>query len=198
MATKFDKFLPLVRPDVAGCPEFTILEHVRLAARDFCEATLIWKDFIDPFKTKSNQAVYQVDAPAEAHRYEKLYCDGKELQQLNVRDLPEDWMGRVDKPYGYLIFNAGEVQLYPTPSAAYDITGVAWLTPDTEIPDWMFARHREAIAFGAKHRLMEIIGKEWSNPAGAAFNSGKFAEAKLKLAGQKYHGTVLTVRAAEY
>lgn len=193
---KFSDFLPSIRPYVQGASDFTIIEQVKQASREFFAYTGAWRFVIDPIATVASEAVYDLynDYGAEVDRFEILYCDGRKVDYEVVSNMPEGWLDQTPgTPIKYLMFNPEQIMLYPAPSAVYSITGVAYLVPVDQMEDWAFEKYKEVISYGAKSRLFAIPDKPWSNVKLAMANKTLFDDEKEKAKSKKYVGSSKSV-----
>lgn len=197
MATvKWSAFFPYVAPDVYECPEITMEIAVRDAAAEFCRRTFAWQEPLDQVVTIKNISEYDLETPTGTiveHVLEAI-CDGRELTAVKLRDLPTNRDTFVGKPTAYSTLFDDQVKLYPVPDAKGTLKLLAALTPSstaTGINSTVFERYKEVIAHGAKHRLMNVPSKSWSNPALAQYHMAQFmrgiGEARIRIDNNMSH-----------
>jgi hypothetical protein len=163
----WDKFLPLMAPHLPGCPDLTMRQALAKAATEFCERTHLWREELDEELTVAGQANYQLFATSTVEKYLSFACNGTELTPTHPSMLSGDWRDATGEPTHYFLVNDAEIQLYPTPDAAYSLRCLAVIKPKataTGIDSFIYDAHEDPIASGAVARLMLTPGKDWSNP----------------------------------
>jgi hypothetical protein len=115
------------------------------------------------------------DGDALVLRVRNVWVNGIELDATRMPG-PSQQLGF---PVG---FNSGvergSVSLYPTPGQTGEIVCRVTYGPKmsaTTLPDFLMDRYAEAIAAGAKARLMLMPGVQWSNPSLAGYYDGVFS-----------------------
>lgn len=185
-------FHPYVLPDVPGCPEPMLDQALRETARDFCTRTKAWAEWMDPFTASSARALYEFEPDAGTEVVAALAATvGKdEYTVLGSKDLPAAWQdgeqGKV-KDKTLIHVNSKEFILYPAPSAGQRITLQLALRPTmagTGVGDVIFEEFTEAIAAGAKSKLMAKPRKEWTDLQTAAICGLEF-ERRVSMAANK-------------
>lgn len=173
MSTPLEDFLTLVLTDLPGCPSTLALEALRRSADEFCRGSRIWTEDLGPLGLVSGQSEYICPAPEGAVTAEILaaYIDGIPLSADTEACLDRRLPGWTElaaaRPFRYVAKSGGTVRLVPEPTE--DLPAAlrfkASLAPSAqaaELPDFLAASHREALAHGAKARLFEIPGKPWT------------------------------------
>lgn len=193
---KWSSFYQYVAPDVYECPEITMEIAVRDAAIEFCRRTFVWQEMLDPVITIKNISEYDLEMPSGTvveHVLEAI-CDGRELTAVKLRDLPTNRDTFVGKPTAYSLMFGDQVKLYPVPDNKGLLRLMVALTPSSTasgIDSTLFERYKEVIAHGAKHRLMSVPSKSWSNPAAAQYHMTQFmrgiGEARIRADNNMSH-----------
>lgn len=174
MATNFSEFLAGVLPSVPACPRTTVINAIRDAARRLCKDSLTLRQTLTAIDTVIGDDVYGLVAPANTEIVTITYAEYNGIP-INVQS-PE-WLDAND----YNWRNAGEgaatvcFLLSPTKiqlnrKSKEVITGglvveVA-LKPSfdaADCDDSLYVENKECIERGAKHYLMEIPKKEWTD-----------------------------------
>ena len=153
-----DRFVNTVRRDVPGCPNPLIKEEVLASAIEFCRRS--WKYTADiTVSVENGDAEVTVTLPV-----------GTGLVGINHTD--------VDGYMDYRVDHEGPViTLKGVDSGDYDMIVNVSLKPlptVTALPDFIFEDYYQAIAAGAKAKLMVMPGKEWTNPEYANLHSEVF------------------------
>lgn len=176
MSVLYREFLPLVLPEVPGCPEPLALQAVRRSARQTCLNTQIWVETIGPVTTRENWPSYPLVPPegAEIAMLLSVRLDGSALIPTTEPFLDANWPGwnlySGQRPTHYLMEKAATVRLVPMPKSAHQLTARAALLPDNNAEvawDELWTRHGQTIAHGALEHLLAMPGKIWSDQQAA-------------------------------
>lgn len=188
-----DDFLQDVLIDVAACPEPVALNAVRHALEEFCRKSLWWTADIDPIDVVAGVHTYDLVSPVldtVVAGIQRIAHDGHKLDPISEDQLDNEWPRVVTlypslnttraTPWDQVTSDIAQVFLQPTPRTvrllgiptadlAGGITakvGIAPTAESTEVDD-ILADYREAIANGAKYRLLMQPNKEWTDRDGA-------------------------------
>jgi len=153
-------------------------QHILRAAQEFCKRSEIWRASISE-TTVIGQATYQpfTEGSSLLENTARIAVAGRPLTRVSdlyQHDGTDDSEGT---PLAYGIINGVELRLFPTPDAAYAMTGVAVLMPSgraTGVADFIYDKHERTIAHGALSTLMMIPEKQWSNPESGMYHRGMF------------------------
>lgn len=175
-----EAFFPMVLPDVIGCPDPMLQQQIVLAAHHFCTETGVWDEIQDPIKLQAGVTDYEIDAPSkEAYvaRVTGVWLNNLKLEPEQMKNPKVEGV----KPTGYHAARArGAITLNGSPLAGDILVVHAVYAPSLQsknLPDFLVERYADAIASGAKHRLMAMPGKDWSNPAIAQFYGNQYDNA---------------------
>lgn len=177
--TSWSAFFPYVAPDVYECPQITMEIAIRDAATEFCRRAYVWKEELDPINVEAGVHTYDLGASRNViceHVVEAMFGD-QELVSTKTSNLPSNRDTYEAKPRAYALQFGDQIRLYPIPDTAGTLKVTAALTPSstaTGIDTTVFERYKEVIAHGAKHRLMNVPSKSWSNPALAQYHMTQF------------------------
>ncbi len=206
MSVSFREFLPLVQPEVAGCPEPLALEAVRQASREICLNTRIWVETLGPVNTRENWPSYALVPPAgaEVAMLLTVRLDGMALIPTSEMFLEANWPGwslyAGQRPSHYLMEKAATVRLVPMPDSERQITARAALLPAAnalETWDELWTRHGRTVVHGALEHLQAMPGKIWADPQASARHGALFRRGCVNIRAEalKGRGTEsLTVR----
>lgn len=176
-------FLLYVRPEVSDCPEIQLKDAVLRAGIDFCKKTTVVTKTVD-ITTVVGQAEYAITGLDEHTEVDEIIfvkrpgtADGlvaanEHLFDLEGLDDPE----RTNEAKAYYL-RGSQLVLGPVPSVIETFRVKVKIRPTrtaTELPDELGARYAEAIAYGAKAKLMAMRNKPWTDLEGAALNAGQF------------------------
>lgn len=194
MAVEWEAYLREVMPDVAGCPIRVAENAVRNAAITFLEETRLWREPLTDTTTVEGQDDYTIGVSAGSpdivipdesqllgiHKL-LLGDDERALNTLNVGQLDQfPVYSQNQRPRAYYSKNTESVTLWPTPDGGdYNVRTWAILTPTrdaTGAPDWLHTDWLEAIACGAKYRLLMMAGRSWANPKFAPAHRRQFRD----------------------
>lgn len=171
-------FYDYVLPDLPGVPQALALDHIRLAAAEFFERSLIWYYDHPAIDVVTGTAEYPFVPPAgtEVCAIRQAWYNGQKIyarSPVTLNSTYEDWRIETGVPYWYHRLSRLAVRVVPIPSA--DLVGglKLWVnlkpTKDaTTIEEEHFDEWREAIAAGAKYRIAKIPKKPYTDPNMAA------------------------------
>lgn len=194
--TRWSAFYPYVAPDVYECPEITMEIAVRDAAIEFCRRAYVWQEELDPINVDQGVHTYDlgVSRGSICENVLEARFDDLKLAPAKVNDLPANRDTYEAKPRAYSMIFGDQVRLYPVPDRAGELKLTVALTPSsaaTGIDSTLFERYKEVIAHGAKHRLMSVPSKSWSNPAAAQYHMTQFmrgvGEARIRVDNDMSH-----------
>lgn len=170
-----EDFYPYIRVDVPDCPDPVISSAVISACIDFCRDTLSWTEVQDYLPLFDGVSDYEIDVPAQARAIQvmDIWFNGSRLIPITLKDLPSlmpNWASASSSSPVYYTsaVERGMIRLYPLP---VNVTGTKLsariaLIPSnkaTTLPDFLGLHHFEAIASGAKARLLMMPSVGWFN-----------------------------------
>lgn len=178
--TPLDSLLPLVLPFATNCPEPTAISNLRLAARDFCQRTKIWREGQTVALTVPPGQVTLV-APAQAVLLDLDRVDwaGKPVDQITwdeFRDQHPEWETATGRPCAIAQEMIGGPFLI-SPVDAGDLKVWAYWMPSrtaTSIPDFLAERFAERLADGALSYILRLPDEPYTNPTEAATRAAVF------------------------
>jgi hypothetical protein len=184
MAANWSKFLPEVAHEVPGCPILTIENAIRRAVIDFCERSEFLTVDLDPIDVVAGESIYDISAGTSLDIAKVLFVrfDGKTLLPKTKEYLFEwdgDWDTKVGTPTMVTQDNYNQIRLVLGP----DTDLVAGLKVNVAVmpsatatgcDDVIYSRFMDAIASGAKSRLMAIPGAPWNKPDMVTFYGNQF------------------------
>jgi hypothetical protein len=199
--TDLEDFLPKVLPFAPGCPEPTAFEHLRNAARDFCEETRLWR-FDDTFQLGDDPNIVCAPQGSEIHEFERCDYNGRKLDPQSLDWLDDHYpQWRSDthtwraEPQWFTQEHPDTVRVVPMPNHNCDGCIKVWLrlkpSEDCEqLPDFIAKEHRTLISWGALGGILMLPNQSFSDPNRATFFQGKFDQAlgrksKLQSIGQQ-------------
>lgn len=187
---KIEDFYRYVSPELPGCPEETMRQAIVLAARDFCARTHAWTEVLEPIVLADGVSEYDYEAPfgASALTAIGVWLNGNELRSASLDQLDfllPGWQTATgsEPRYYNAAFNTSSIRVFPTPvSPTGSIVMRLAFEPkmaSTSLPDVLLEDNNEAIAAGAKARLMVQPNKQWSNAPLGAFYGKAFEDAAI-------------------
>lgn len=169
-----------VRPDVAGCPEFSIRNALQRACVEFLYESGYWITTLDLIPLVAGRREYDLALPDGAMVL-RVFNDGAVSGIMNgscaVRPVAEtaifarDTSSTGAPQYAAIRAEDDTLIVWPTPTSEQAgqslrvMVVLGAVRTVTEIPDTIGDRWREAIVARAKARLMNTVGKPWSNTA---------------------------------
>lgn len=166
--------------EVPAVHEQTALLHLARAARYFCRESRVWQKFFQIY-TIEGVDTYTVD-PSDTGvvlGVEWLARDGEHLQGRRSVSMAqnEDSGSPEGPPYLYHLYEGEGVQVSPVPDQQYILEGVQYLAPSRgsfQIPNWMMDAWGDAIISLACANLLEMPGKDWTNPEAAQIHMARY------------------------
>lgn len=203
---KLDTLLPYMLAEAPGVPDVTARQALLLSAIEFCVQTHAWSEILDPVDVEAGVNQYDIDVEqgARVATVKDVWASTYRLEPVTmdrlVAVLP-DWQTiSTSTPLFYTApTDNSYINVYPTPLAAIPgalVIRVAYAPTlaATSLPDSVVNQYLEPLLSGAKHRLMVMPERQWSNQALAAFHKTQFDDgvqrAKIDVMHDKVQGSV--------
>lgn len=213
MANTWADFVQFVAHSCVGCSSMTISTHLQAAMDEFCSATSIWVETLDPIGLMAGQDTYDipVDANTRVIGIESVMYNGFPLKPMTSRALTgffptwEVWDDGINQIMAYRVEMDDTDQnltVWPSPTDNEPASVVMRVTlkptsTATSIPGFIYEDWRTVIGSGALAQILLIPGKDFTNPQLAQVHDAKFrtgkSRAKVRALGQQAGGT-LTMR----
>lgn len=172
--TKYTELFNEVLPELPGVGADLAANAIRNTIIEFCQLSWCWRAFLDPVTVLAKINTYELDAPTGAEIVQALVVKlaGEELTPAAEDDLAQRyprWQTELGAPKFYLTDEPGQILLAPVPDSKVQnglLVTVA-LQPtrvSTGFPTWIWSRYFDALAAGAKARLMAMPSKPWTSP----------------------------------
>lgn len=197
----WDTLYPWVLPYVLGCPTPTVDRALCDAMREFCTGAPVWVEWSDDVTADGTTQRFDFDIPrgAELVKARRCVVNGQDYGVRSSADLPDDWQDEeaTDPDSTLIQIDNAEFLVVPMPSSGHVIRVELVLKPTitaTTFADVMLDRFAEAIADGAKARLLLVPGQAWTNPAMAGLCKGQFDAAKALAANDGFRQRNLAER----
>lgn len=189
--------LDRVHDELPSVPTGIALRALSDATREFCTRSHYWQELQPPLPLLLDVAIYDVPQPAGKNivalkdvRFNGLKLDAIPTDNARI----QSWRNNPGAPRAYYQITAAALELTRVPDTLGDLVIIAAVSlalneTATPVPDMLFQTYGEAIASGAKMKLVMQANQDWANPAlanvyGAPFydavNRAK-AEAKFAL-----------------
>lgn len=164
-----------------GCPEIEVAAAMRKACTEFLTDTrcMLGDDVVSTTGTVPavadmlSQVVDVVEASIEGDPVFVTYVNDPDIKCL------------MDGAYALTFEDpSGDLTLTPTPPAAVNLRLMRLfsLGPEaTQVADWVWRRHSEALEHGCLYRLLAMTHKPWADPGAAGFHETKFRDAVTKV-----------------
>lgn len=178
-----DLFLPEVRPESPGAPAPVALNAIRNACYDFCTKSLLWNEVQDPYAYSAGVAEYQIDAIPDSQVVSVLLVtinDAFALTPTVLEDLARkrpSWASAQGAIQGFVQPQPDTIRFYAVPSDSGAFTPHVAYAPTraaATIDARVYNQHLETIKHGALWKLKQMLGKDWSDPGGAAYHEAHF------------------------
>lgn len=167
-------FYPFVIPELPGAPSPLVDFWLIQVAREFCERSRAWVETTPPVDAVQGQSAYSPTPPSETEIVQIVAVNylGKPLNPKLPGELQKDygnWQAKLGTPASFTSNGLGQALLVPVPdqsNAGAIVMNVAVKPTDTAsgVADWVFSRWRNALAAGAKAKLMAMADKPWAQP----------------------------------
>jgi hypothetical protein len=200
---KLEDFFPYVLAEVPGCPDPTAKLALLSTCIEFCRKTLAWSVIQDPLCLIAGYMDYEIESPKEAYplTVRDVWVGSRRLRPVTMhalQDLLPNWSeAKSNEPVYYnSAVERGVVRVFPIPEqttkptltmrAAYTPT----LTAQT-VPDFLGQEHAEAIANGAKGRLLLMSSMPWFNAQLGAYYQQRFDDVVVSTEIREAHDRVV-------
>lgn len=169
---------------VPQCPVWEVEDQLRLAAREFCRTSNVWRSRnLLLLTTVASQDLYAFSAPADAalNDVHSAWNGSTELDVARPGDTDDYEPGSSDSTWKVGAEDEATIRLSPAPDASgIEVKGSVSYLPSvtsTAFPRWIYDRWRKQIASGAIAMLVVQPAKPWTNPGMAPghmafFNDG--------------------------
>jgi hypothetical protein len=151
-----------------GCPETIVERALRQSMVDFYRESAAWRYTTEIGAVIRGRPDVELDLPADTfiHRVYWAKLDGKVLTAISPRNV----QGGAGTPRGYAIDGLSKtLKLDPVPEDTYLRNGLQVnvalqpLPSLEELPDELFALHRDGILYGAIARLLAMANVSWGD-----------------------------------
>lgn len=190
--TKYTDLFDEVLPEVPGAGQDLAVNAIRNTIIEFCQGSWCWRYFMDPAPILAGLNTYDLDPliGAEVAQVLLVKVDGKTIDPISEADLSAKrprWQTERDTPRNYLTDDPSQIILAPVPDRKIPGGLVVTLAlqptrTSTMFPTWIWSRYFDALAGGAKARLMKMPKKPWTSPELYSLYRGQFEAA---MAGAK-------------
>lgn len=167
-----------VRIECLSAPELLIEHHIQRTIIDFCERSQIWQEDVGPIQVIAGIDTYEISASRTERvvQVKEIYAenDDGDLVQLDYGQGLTQWSWYHDGPYNITVAPLEYLE-------GRSLIVVSALTPQLYNGQFKFSRivtdeYFDAIAAGAKSRILAVPGKEWTNPQMAGVYSGQYEQ----------------------
>lgn len=169
----FDLWYPFIIPTVAGCPDETMIHHVRQACIEFCERTGVWSENLAKITSFTGVSDYTMSPPVGS-AIVKLLSFTVSGKTANFTNQTGGEQFRVEQSACDVAWTPNKVSLSvsPTPGATVSTFGVrAALKPSqdaTTIGASIFQQYAAQIAAGALSGIYAMADMPWTNVSASA------------------------------
>lgn len=192
----FISMVPRIQPSAPGCPQPTIIQHIREAAIRACERTLAWRYMVPLFDLTPGEYEYTFNVPSgtKVHAVFEAIVNGNPLHRLTLEQAlvryPE-WADLYDEdPFDPVAAKAGQPRVItqinpsqfmvlPLPDAedTYKVRMFTALKPTrdaTGIDEVIFDELEDVIMHGTLQHLLLMPQVNWSDLSLASYHSKQF------------------------
>lgn len=190
----WDTFYPLVLPQVPGCPDPTLDDHLLGAAREFCALSRAWRSDLAPIALQAGIADYPLvfDAGTQGHILVGASLNGQDID-LDVPDATSTSERRRGSGGArrVLAMDMTTITVMPTPAGAQSLVLTAILQPSETaegLPDPIADRYRRIIASGALATLLTMNAAPWINVRLAGIKREEFERETARVKSRVWRG----------
>lgn len=186
-----DALLPFVLVHVPSAPHPLAYQCMRLAARELCRRTFVWRAWLDCEQAADpvTEFTFTVPDDAELVRFEKATLDDQPLTVASSNAQDRDWVAGAED-----IDQSGitaDLVTFTVTGAEVDgeVKARVALMPTldaTTVPNLLATRHLEAVASGAAARLLRTKGAEFYDLAASAVLRTEFEDGVADAARSVY------------
>jgi hypothetical protein len=178
-AVPYEDFLPYVNQYVPDAGEFVVLDAIKQAAIEFCERTFVWQYNVPAIDVVAGTNTYLIATPPETKSVGVIaaYYDQSLLIPKSPDELADiyrmgDWQQVSGGPQYITRIIKPELILVPNPSVSnpgflHIKTAIAPTRDSTGLSSEIFEQYVEAIAWGARSRLLAQPRQDYSDKAGS-------------------------------
>lgn len=168
----FSAFFPRIMPYLPGCSEPLVAQSLLNAAIEFCEATNVLRQNLDPFNTVVGQVQYDLDPPSSQHnicRVMSVNVDGKEMSPGMAEVIRNDLPTQNSMPRGFYTDRTDSsftLMLSPPPDKIYPVIVNVALRPAitaTQLEDDLYNIWIDPLVNGAIARCMMVPDQPFTN-----------------------------------
>lgn len=166
-------------------PEVMALRALVDSTKEFCSRTHIWREtLVDPIQTTTVGTKF-VLTPGPGRVVAaalEVRVDGRELEPVPTGDRRMYRPGAAT-PRCYSQWSPAMIEMdaTPLPGAIIQVKAALSLATDapddTDVPEDVLNEYGEALAAGAKMRLVRMFGQSWSNPEMGVMYGGAYYNA---------------------
>lgn len=203
--TKYEDMLDDVLPELMGCSVELAINALRNTCMELFQKSWIYTQQVDPIAVVEDVATYDLDSFTNQRivGVVSAWFDGVRIAPLAAEMLNKNrlrWEADKGSVEGYIIKESNAIQLYRIPDQNGELVLTVALAPNkksTGVESFVYDFYSEAIAAGAKARLMAIPSKPFSNINASMMYRAQFSAAitdakwKAKLALTTSNLTVL-------
>lgn len=166
--------LPRIFDEMPAVPEVLALRALSDAVKEFCSRTHAWQARIPSINLRPGTKVYGLypDEGLAIVAMKEVRLDGAPLRAVAPDTVARHALQQAGRPGAYIQISPSAFELVRPPVDAARLTVTAAMTltlgaTSVEIPDSLLDEYGEAIACGAKMRLVKMASQPWFAPDAA-------------------------------
>lgn len=203
MAT-LDSFFPFIQPAITSCPNPLVRTAILQAAIELCVDAQVWA-VRTQILLETSKNTYQIPVPSVLPgdsglvQVLNIWLGAEELTGKSFNDLTgmlPDWQTRLGNPMYFVVDNVSDgLEIYPTPDGSFTTVPRSMIVracfaptlTAKSVPDFILNRFADAIAFGAKARLLLMTNQPWSDAKLGAYFEDKFKNEVVQARIEQLH-----------
>ena len=193
----WEKFHPLITPEVSGCPTASVDFALAHAATEFCDRTHLWREYLDEEATSAGEPEYLLLGSGVVAAVIGVSLDGRPLVSTHATEIPPEVINQTGMPTAFFLVNDATLRLWPTPDGEYFFNAQVALKPSRDargVEDFLYESYSDELISGALYRLRKIPDKEWTNLQLAELNRLHFERGIAKARVRDYRKIPLRVK----
>lgn len=166
MITSISDLLPILTPDVPGCPENRLLQVLKQSMRETVRFVETWTIKLDPISLVANESDYNLDAGEDIEIVRILSAT---LNGGAIDPKTYSLVGLDASPWAALRFNdANTPKTSQTDALVVTVVAVPDVNADT-LPPFELTKCYPAIVALAASKLLAEAGRRWFDPNRSVF-----------------------------
>lgn len=184
--------LARVHDEFPSVPEALALRTLSDSLKEFCTRTHAWQESLPSINLRADRTQYELDFDEgiQLVSFVDVRLDGRKIYPVATElTRLRSYAATPGAPVGFIQWQPGMIELVRPPTEGGRMNVVAALTvklgaTNVDVPDALMDEYGEAVAAGAKARLVRMAGQPWFAPDAALIYSVPFYTAANQAKGR--------------